>query len=436
MSASLHRSVVLLLTLTGLLSAVSAARADCVDGVRKATAAEIDFLQRANAALIAGLPEAVRPLERNNPQRPEPGAVGAPTLCAGSPVGAFSPGAFTAFNFNFSPEEAKARAEQRRLLRQQIDELKKLPSDKEAEVRQLTEQARAAAASAPRRSRKDPPFTPEQQAQVERAETEANRLAQAARKIQFDHEASVKPQTDALNERADRLQAGQQTFTVRLSMNAQRFAAAVPASEVITFGAPSANRSGSLRGRNVMVEVQGPAGPTRDAVVALIDQAYLQSLIDAPLPAVTASRQRIEANIARAASAPPLAIASTVPLNPSSTAAPAAAFVDPAAASASAASATKAAATAAQSSSPAAPATTTAQNPCPPPSRAAGGTATASGDAARTGRDVGGEVGGAILGGGWGRSVGSSVGGVLGALGGGAKKDEPKPATAAADCPR
>jgi hypothetical protein len=45
-------------------------------------------------------------------------------------------------------------------------------------------------------------------------------------------------------------------------------------------------------------------------------------------------------------------------------------------------------------------------------------------------------VGGAVLGGGWGRSIGANVGGVLGALGGGAKKEEPKPANAPADCPR
>jgi hypothetical protein len=126
-----------------LVLAAPIARADCVDGVRKPTPAELDFLQRAHAALVAGLPEAVRPLERNNPQRPEPGNVAPPALCGGTPVGGFSPGVFTAFNFNFSPEEAKARADQRRLLRQQIDELKKLPPDKEAEVRQLTEQARA-----------------------------------------------------------------------------------------------------------------------------------------------------------------------------------------------------------------------------------------------------------------------------------------------------
>jgi hypothetical protein len=429
----------LLLAFTSLavtLLAALPAHADCVDGVRKPTPAELDFLQRAHAALVAGLPEAVRPLERNNPQRPDAGNATPPSLCGGTPVGAFSPGVFTAFNFNFSPEEARARAEQRRVLRQQVDDLKKLPPDKEAEVRQLTEQARAAAASAPRRSRNDPPFTPEQRAQVERAEAEANRLSQAARKIQFDHDASVKPQTDALNERADRLQAGMQTFTVALNMNVQRFAEATPASEVITLGAPSANRSGSLRGRNVMVEVKGPAGPTRDAVVTLIDRAYLQSLLDAPLPDVAVSRQRVEANIARAASAPALAIASTVPLNASSASAstaPAAATVPVAAGVGAAAAATAASAPAAQAGSATAPATTTAQSPCPPPSRTASGATTASSDATRTGRDVGGEVGGAILGGGWGRSIGASVGGALGALGG---SKPPQQAQQQPDCPR
>jgi hypothetical protein len=227
-----------------------------------------------------------------------------------------------------------------------------------------------------------------------------------------------------------------QTFTVAINMNAQRFPDAAPTSEVITFGAPSANRRGSLRARNVVVEVKGPAGPTRDAVVTLIDRAYLQSLIDAPLPDVATSRQRIDANIARAASAPPLVIASTVPLNASSASAPAAATGPAAAGVGAAAAATAASAPAAPAGSATAPAKTTAQSPCPPPSRTASGATTASNDATRTGRDVSGEVGGAILGGGWGRSIGANVGGVLGALGGSAKKDEPKPGNTAADCPR
>jgi hypothetical protein len=408
-------SLAAVIACAGLLAALPA-QADCVDGVRKATPAELDFLQRANAALLAGLPEAVAPLVRQNRPRPEPGAIAAPSLCGGTPIGAFSPSVFTAFDFNFSPDEAKARAEQRRLLRQEIDALKKLPPDKEAEYRQLMEQARAAAATAPRRSRKDPPFTPEQQAQVERAEAESNRLAQAAARIQQDHNASVKPQTDALDARADRLQGGQQTFMVVLGMNVPRFAPNTAESEFITFGAPSPNRSAGLRVRNLLVEVRGPAGPTRDAVLALADRAYLQGLLDAALPEVAASRQRIDANIARAASAPPLAIASTVPLS----AGPAAPTATPAGSAPTGAAAAPAVAASASST----------QNPCPPSTR----TASNANDAVRTGRDVGGEVGGAVLGGGWGRGIGASVGGALGALGG--SKPQQPPPQAAADCPR
>jgi hypothetical protein len=72
-------------------------------------------------------------------------------------------------------------------------------------------------------------------------------------------------------------------------------------------------------------------------------------------------------------------------------------------------------------------ATAPARSDCPPPSPSQ----SAGSEAARAGA----EVGGAVLGGGWGRSIGSAVGGVLGALGAGAKKEEPRPA-AAADCPR
>ncbi len=111
---------------------------------------------------------------------------------------------------------------------------------------------------------------------------------------------------------------------------------------------------------------------------------------------------------------------------------------DAAAAAAPAAAATATAAAAAAGAGAAAAgaaAPASAQNPCPPPSRTAGAAAGGN-DAQRTGREVGAEVGGAVLGGGWGRSIGANVGGVLGALGGGAKKEEPKPANAPADCPR
>lgn len=410
------RSLGLLATCAGALIALPA-RADCPDGVRNPTPAETDFAQRAGAALVAGLPEAVRPLERQGTQRSDPLAPPRLSFCVGSPVGSFSPGAGVALVYRFPPAELQARAEQRRQLQRQVEALEKLPPDKEAQVQQLTEQARAAAASAPRRSRKDPAFTPEQQAQVERAEAEANRLAQAARQIQFDHNASVKPQADPLKARADQLQGAQQQFSVSIAMNVERFAQPAAEVEAFAFGAPSPGRSAGLRVRNIAVEVKGPAGPARDAVLGLIDRGYLQGLLDKPLPEVAASRQRIEANIAAATAAPPLAIAPTVPLTAGASA--------PAVASAPAAPAPGAQAIAAA----AAPSSAGARNPCPPPAQ--GETA----EAARTSSQVGAEVGGAALGGGWGRGIGSAVGGALGALGGAAKKPEAAPATGT-DCPR
>jgi hypothetical protein len=240
----------------------------------------------------------------------------------------------------------------------------------------------------------------------------------------------VKPQTDPLRARADELQQGPQIFQVSLVMNVARFPEPLPAARgtTVTFGVPSPKLSASLQAVNIVATITGPAGPARDALVGLIDRAYFESLLNRPLPEVTASTKRIDNNIAQAASAAPLAVASSVPLNAASTAvAPAATAASPTAAPAP--GVTPAASAAAASTASAAPSAQRSAGtaPCPPPTRTA-----SSDDAQRSGSQVGSEVGGAVLGGGWGRSVGASVGGVLGALGGSAKKAESKPT----DCPR
>lgn len=407
------------------------AQADCVDGVREATPAEREAAQRGRAALLAGLPEAVRPLERRTPNRGDPAAPATFSACRGTPVGAFSPAAAEVYMYQFPREEAAARSEQRRALQRQVEELEKLPPEKEAQRKEIEAQMRAAYAAAPTRSRKDPPFTAEQQAQVDRAQTEGRRLEADARRIESDHRASMKPQTDPLRARADELQLGPQMFQVSLTMNVARFPEPLPAARgtTVTFGVPSPKLSASLQAVNIVATITGPAGPARDALVGLIDRGYFEGLLNRPLPEVAASSKRIDNNIAQAASAAPLAVASSVPLNAASTA------VAPAAATAAAPAPSAAPATAAASGGAAASTASTAPSaqrsagaaPCPPPARAA-----SSDDAQRTGSQVGSEVGGAVLGGGWGRGVGASVGSALGALGGSAKKDEPKPA----DCPR
>jgi hypothetical protein len=408
------------------------AQADCVDGVREATPAEREAAQRGRAALIAGLPEAVRPIERRTPNRGDPAAPASLGFCRGTPVGAFSPAAAEGYMYQFPREEAAARSEQRRALQRQVEELEKLPPEKEAQRKEIEAQMRAAYAAAPTRSRKDPPFTAEQQAQVDRAQAEGRRLEADARRIESDHRASVKPQTDPLRARADELQQGPQMFQVSLTMNVARFAEPLPAARgtTVTFGVPSPKLSASLQAANIVATVTGPAGPARDAVVGLIDRAYFEGLLNRPLPEVAASTRRIDSNIAQAASAAPLAVASSVPLNAASTAvAPAATVASPTAAPAPGVAPAAAASTASASTTAAAPSAQRSPStaPCPPPARTA-----SSDDAQRSGSQVGSEVGGAVLGGGWGRGVGATVGGVLGALGGSAKKDEPKPV----DCPR
>lgn len=421
-------------TVIALAIAMNAARADCVDGTRNATPAELDFGQRARAALIAGLPEAVRPIERRSPQRADPSEPFRHTPCRGTPVGAFSPVASDGFLYQFTREEAAARSEQRQQLRRQIEELERLPADKEAQRKELEAQMRAAYAAAPTRSRKDPPFTPEQQAQVDRAQAEGRALEQSMRKIESDHRASVKPQTDPLRARMDELQQGPQLFSVTIGMNVARFPEAAANAQLATFGAPAPKQSASLQVQNLVLRIEGPAGAARDALAGLVDRVYLQALLGKPLPDVAASKARIESAIARAATAAPLAIATTPApaagadsaqaASDSTRTAPPAAAAPTAAAAAPAAAAQSTHASTARSNAP-----SNAPNsaPCKPPTQNAN-----AGDAARSGSQVGADVGGAVLGGGWGRSVGGAVGGALGVLGGTAKKDEPKPA----DCPR
>ena len=457
MRRSIDRVLLLPLALAALLSAAPVARADCVDGVRALTPAELDFNQRAHAALVAGLPEAVRPLERRSPNRTDPVTRSGPAMCRGTPIGAFGAGVGDGFLYRFTPEEASARSQQRRELLRQVEELEKLPPEKEAQRRELETQMRAAYASAPRRSRSDPPLTPEQQAQADRASAEGRRLEDALRRVEFEHRASVKPQTDPLNARADTLQQGPQLFSVGLGMNVRSFGDPLPPERGlrITFGVPSPKQSASLQPINIVVNVEGPAGPARDALVSLIDRDYLAGLIGKSLPDVATSQKRIESNVARAAAAPPLAVASSVPLGAAGPAAAPAGSLAASPAGSPAASPTRQAATAAVpapaagsdstaavagagAAATAGAATTRAAtpaasptNPCPPPSRAA----SAGNEAQRSGSQVGAEVGGAVLGGGWGRNIGSAVGGALGALGG-SKPQPALPQQQPADCPR
>lgn len=188
-----------------------------------------------------------------------------------------------------------------------------LPPEKEAQRKVLLEQMRAAYDAAPKRSRKDPPLTPEQQALADKQNAEGRRLEGLANRVAQDHRASVKNQTDPLRARADALNAFPQEFVLVLHINAARFPE--PAESVATFGAPSPRQNAALKVHNVVLEVRGPEGAARQALLAAVDRGYLQGLVGQQLPDIGVSQAR-----AVAAAAPGQASANAVrPAAPSAT---------------------------------------------------------------------------------------------------------------------
>lgn len=295
-----------------LLAAVSPARADCVDGTRPPSAAELEFAARAQAALAAALPAPIADSERRGApydfaQQPRL------SFCRGMPEGAFSIGVQGAYLYRFPKAEADRMYAERKRIEQQIEQIEQLPPEREAQRQQLLAQMRAAYDSAPRRARRDPPFTAEQQAAADRANAEGRRLEDAANKVAFDHRASVKPQTEPLRAQAKALETFPQEIAVRLALNLDRFADSGP--QTASFGVPSARRSAGLRVHNVALAVTGPEGAARQAFFAAVDRNYLQALIGQAPPELAASQTRAAKSAAAPAvtATPATAQAATAP---------------------------------------------------------------------------------------------------------------------------
>ena len=289
MSPLIAHPIVRVAIAAALALPVVPAYADCVDGVRAATPAELEFAARARAALIAGLPAPPAQTERRG--KPHDFAEQPKfDFCKDTPVGAFAPSVSEGYLYTFARTDAERRSAERRRLLQQIEEIEMLPPEKEAQRKVLLEQMRAAYDAAPKRSRKDPPLTPEQQALADKQNAEGRRLEGLANRVAQDHRASVKHQTDPLRARADALNAFPQEFVLVLHINAARFPE--PAESVATFGAPSPRQNAALKVHNVVLEVRGPEGAARQALVAAVDRGYLQGLVGQQLPDIGASQAR------------------------------------------------------------------------------------------------------------------------------------------------
>jgi hypothetical protein len=405
-------------------------RADCVDGVRDATAGEQSFSARASASLAAAIPaptvNAVRrgaPFNFKAPPRTGGG-------CRGTPEGGFEVSEQAGYLYTFPRHEHDRVGAERRAVVERIRAIEALPPDKEAERKALEDQARAVYAQGPRRSRRDPPFTAEQQAESNRKTAEGDALMQKSREVTFEHVKSVRALVEPLRAEEKRLETFPQEFVVSLQMNVAKPPSPVSAldRDVMVLGAPAPARSAGFRVVNVVLELRGPQGPARKALLDSIDMAWLQGLIGKPPPEVAAS----EANAVRLAALPPATVAA-VPsttlvalpaagapaVAPQPSAPPAAPQASPAPSAPAPSAPTPAAQPAPAPAPPVASAPAPAPAPaqpgtppanCPPPASAQGGQAANAGAA----------IGGAVLGGGFGRNLGSMIGGAVGAVTGSA----------------
>lgn len=290
-------------TLTLLLACVCAfARADCTDGTRQSSPAEIEFATRAHAALAASLPATPQGMERFTPAHDFKRPIRLTPACRSTPPGEFGITHAVTYQFKLPRDEIARMDAERSRIRGEIAALQTLPTDKAAQHRALTEQSRAAYDAQPRTTRGGLPLTDSERKLAEHNNAQGKAFDDQARAIKRGHEASVKPQVDALLAREESLRTAPQRFDVRLSANVRRFPA--PGDAVATFGAPAAYGKSALTLANVVLEVVGPTVPARKVLFEAIDHRALAALVGKEPPPVAQS----EAAAAARQSKPPASI--------------------------------------------------------------------------------------------------------------------------------
>jgi hypothetical protein len=288
------------------------AAADCVDGVRNPTLAELEFHARAVAALVAALPPAPTGarLTGNSIDFNRLPAIG--VLCRGQKEGDFTLEASRFYVVELGSDEIRRRRTERAALADELYALVALPPELKAQ-RDALEQKASAGYSATDAARKAGDL-----AGARAREAEAHGFSQQARDLQKKHEEAVKPQADELRRRQQALDGEGQNAAVRLAMNATRLPEAglmVPSG---SYGTASPARSAGLKVRNVVWSVGGLDTPLRQALAGAIDRERLQAMVGRPLPGAAES-QAVAARAAPVSVAnqpPPVSVATRPPPAP------------------------------------------------------------------------------------------------------------------------
>ena len=291
-----HRTAPTLAAALVLAAITTVAQADCVDGTRDATPAERDYGQRAAAALAALIPATPANMElRGKPFdfKALPSSVG--SFCKSSTKDrSWEVTAGAAYLFTWPKADLDRRFAERRRLLDQIAALEALPPEQAARHQQLTEQARTAYNSQPKKARRsDPELSAADRQLAAQKVAEGDALNAEAKAIVSAHQASVNVHAAPLRAKAEALQARVQELQVTFKLNTKNFVAADAGAAIVSFGSPSPD--GGLKASNIVAVVTGaqlvPIAPSepRQTLFDAIDQTRMRALPGKPLPSVAES---------------------------------------------------------------------------------------------------------------------------------------------------
>jgi hypothetical protein len=304
-----HRLPHMVTALLACALAAPWAQADCVDGTREPSAAELEFHRRASAALAAALPmppagAQVEGQRNNFESKPTIGV-----LCREQKLGDFKIEVSRRYVLPLS------EAESRRLyaLRKEIDDrelaLLKLPPEVVAEREALSKKVQAAEVLRVAAVRAGDTAT------ANARMAEIDRYNGMDQDLVKRHQAAVKPQTDALKAQRKAYEVEDQHASIGLAINRVKLPSP-GANPVGSYGSDSPAGNASLKVVNVVWGVGGPDTPLRKALVEALDRPGLQALVGKPLPAFEESQAKAEAAAAATApvaTAPPSAAAGPLP---------------------------------------------------------------------------------------------------------------------------
>ena len=248
-------------------------KADCIDGVRRLSAAEKQYLDQTYQRLVAALPAAPAGWEMS----PPPAAPGSPALCTDTPQGGFAITATAIYRWSKAPSFGQTpEGQEIKKLDDEISQISRLPpavSKERGDRMTACNEFRIRAMEAEKAGNKE---------EGQRLWKERNACLDKSEQVARDYAASVARQLAPLKARRDELQKkmGGYSNEVRVSLAANEAYPQRPSSDETeqVIGAERLPKAPGLRVHGVRLRLRG-FPEHRDTILTAVDKAKLQSLL-------------------------------------------------------------------------------------------------------------------------------------------------------------